>query len=260
MMYRYAISILALFWLVAPAITAQVVNIENRRMHTDSVRIAGNASLTFTFTDNNNKQLLVTRNALALQTKSKSLRDIYLVLANLDFSRAGRATFSNSAFLHLRYNRKWNKLLRWEAFTQAQYNRVLGIQTRFLAGTGPRIKLLQGAKTAAYWGTLYMYEYEVTTAIPPAFRREHRVSAYLSATIELPKGLPGELITTTYFQPRLDKPADFRISHETSLELNITKKLRATTRLNYFYDAAPPVGIAGRALAVEQGFRLGFGR
>jgi len=236
----------------------QVVNIENRRMHTDSVRLAGNASLSFSYTENNNKQLLVTRNALALQAKSKSLKDIYLILANLDFSRANRSAFSNAAFFHLRYNRKMSKLLRWEVFGQMQYNRVLGIQNRILAGTGPRLKIFSGEHSAAYWGTLYMYEYEATTGAIPVLSRDHRLSTYFSATFGLQPFLPGELITTTYYQPRFNLISDFRLSHETSLELNITRKLRATTRLNYFYDAAPPAGISGRAVAIEQGFRIGF--
>lgn len=242
----------------ATALRAQVVNIENRRMHTDSVRTAGSLSLGLSFTENNGKQLFVTRNALALQSKSKSLRDIWLVLANLDVSKANGAAFSNSAFLHLRYNRKMSGLLRWEAFTQAQYNRVLGIGSRWLTGTGPRLKLFSTGKSALYWGNLYMFEYEATTADLPIVSRQHRLSAYLSATFDLNPVLPGELITTTYYQPRFDRIADFRLSHETSLELNITKKLRATTRLYYFYDAVPPAGIASRALALEQGFRVGF--
>lgn len=250
--------LLIMFLSCSAALRAQVVNIESRRMHTDSVRRAGSLSLGLSFTENNGKQLFVTRNALALQSKSKSLRDIWLVLANLDLSKADGAAFSNSAFLHLRYNRKMSGLLRWEAFTQAQYNRVLGIGSRWLAGTGPRLKLFSTEKSALYWGNLYMFEYEATTANFPIISRQHRLSAYLSATFDLSPTLPGELITTTYYQPRLNRLADYRLSHETSLELNITKKLRATTRLYYFYDAVPPSGIAGRALAVEQGFRVGF--
>lgn len=256
MMRFFVLIFMTLGWNMA--VRAQVVNIENRRMHTDSVRTAGSLSLGMSFTENNGKQLFVTRNALALQSKSKSLRDIWLVLANLDLSKADGAAFSNSAFLHLRYNRKMSRLLRWEAFTQAQYNRVLGIGSRWLAGTGPRLKLFSTEKSALYWGNLYMFEYETTTAASPVISRQHRLSAYLSATFDLDPALPGELITTTYFQPRLDRLADYRLSHETSLELNITKKLRATTRLYYFFDAAPPAGIAGRALALEQGFRVGF--
>ena len=128
MMRFFALIFLTLGWNVA--VRAQVVNIENRRMHTDSVRTAGSLSLGLSFTENNGKQLFVTRNPLAPQSKSKSMRDIWLVLANLDLSKADGAAFSNSAFLHLRYNRKMSRLLRWEAFTQAQYNRVLGIGSR----------------------------------------------------------------------------------------------------------------------------------
>lgn len=252
------IIIIALQFLLRLSISAQVVNIENRRMHTDSVRVAGSASITFSFTENNNKQLLVTRNALALQLKSKTLRDLFLILGNYDLSRANGASFSNAAFLHFRYNRKLNNNIRWEAFTQLQYNRVLGIANRSLTGTGPRWKFLTSEKTAAYFGALYMYEYEATSGAAPVVSRDHRLSNYLSASLELPKWLPGELISTTYFQPQFKSWRDYRLSHETSLELQINKKLRATTRLNYAFDAEPPQGIAKRAVALEQGFRMQF--
>ena len=237
---------------------AQVVNIENRRMHTDSVRIAGSASITFSFTENNNKQLLVTRNALSLQWKTKSLRDLFLILGNYDLSRANSTSFSNAAFLHVRYNRKISKVLRWEAFSQLQYNRVLGIATRALTGTGPRWKFLHGKSSSAYLGTLYMLEYEETSSAVPIRSRDHRLSSYFSTSVDLPKWLPGELISTTYYQPQFGKWADFRVSHETSVELAVNKKLRATTRFNYFFDSKPPEGIARRALGVEQGFRVQF--
>jgi hypothetical protein len=253
-----SLGIIPAFLLAGWSLSGQIVNIENRRMHTDSVRTAGSASIAFSFTENNNKQLLVSRNALALQLKSKSLKDLFLILGNYDLSLADGASFSNAGFLHFRYNRKLFTSLRWEAFTQTQYNRVLGIGTRALVGSGPRWKCFQSKGTVGYFGALYMYEYEVTSGDTPIYNRDHRLSSYLSVSMDLPKWLPGELISTTYYQPKFGEWADFRVNHETSLELQIHKKLRATTRLNYFHDQEPPQGISRSAIAVEQGFRILF--
>lgn len=240
-------------------LAAQIVNIESSRLHTDSARVGGQANLSFHFSDNNNRRLLTTRSALVLQLKSKNYRDLWLLLANADLSRANGEAFSNSAFLHARYNRKlgggrW----RWEVFGQLQSNRLLGIQTRLLSGAGPRLKWLGRPWANAYAGALYMYEYEAAAVAPRPIERQHRLSAYLSATLNLPRWLPGLFITTTYYQPRLDKGADFRLSHESSLEFSITARVKAIARYTFLYDAFPPAGIRSRAQVVEQGLKVAF--
>lgn len=227
-------------------------------MQNDSVRRAGQVNLTFQFTENNGKRLLLTRNALALQLKSRSLQDLWLFLANVDFSKADNAAFSNAVFGHVRYNRKWGPRLRWEVMNQWQYNKLLGIETRALAGTGPRYKWLAQPGGVAYLGCLYMFEYEKTTSDPPVIHRDHRMSSYLSTSLKLPDWLPGELVSTTYYQPLLKDFNDYRISHETSIELRLTAKLRVTMRYTYLYDARPPTGIRSKAQGVEQGLRLSF--
>jgi len=244
--------------ILATSAPAQVVNIENRRMQTDSVRIAGQATILFNYTENNTQRLLVSRNALALQVKSRNLRDLWLFLLNADLSLANGTAFSNASFAHVRYNRKYGARLRWEAMAQWQYNRLLGIQTRALLGSGPRYKVISGDAGVAYFGSLYMLEYEQTTSDPAVERFDHRLSSYWSMSFDLPKWLPGELVSTTYYQPRLDRFADFRISHETSIELKLTTKLRATLRYTLLYDAVPPSGIRSRAQSFEQGLKFAF--
>ncbi len=242
----------------ATTVSGQVVNIENRRMQTDSVRVAGQATMLFHYTENNSQRLLVSRNALALQLKSRNLRDLWLVLLNADLSLANGTAFSKAAFAHLRYNRKLGSQLRWEIMGQWQYNRLLGIQTRALLGSGPRIKCVSRPGGVAYFGSIYMLEYEKTAGDLVVERFDHRMSAYFSASFDLPSWLPGELVSTTYYQPRLDQFSDFRISHETSMELRLTAKLKATLRYSFLYDAAPPVGIRSRAQSFEQGLMLKF--
>jgi hypothetical protein len=73
-----------------------------------------------------------------LQQKSKNLKN-YLLLANAELSKARNEAFEKAAFLHLRFNHKFSKLLRREAFTQVQSNLPIGVKLRFLTGTGPRL-------------------------------------------------------------------------------------------------------------------------
>jgi hypothetical protein len=251
----YVIMSLTIF--LYTAVQGQIVNMENNRIHSDSARIAGYANLGFHYTNNNNNRLLVTRNALMLQLKSRDYRDLWLAMVNFDLSRANDKAFTRAGFGHLRYNRKLTKILRWEAFAQLQHNRVLGIQNRLLLGTGSRLKFnLKEGKSQAYWGLSAMLEQEETAAVPPVLRRDGRWSTYLSSTIELPRWLPGEWIMTTYYQPRMDLLADYRVSHESSVELAVSARIRVTFRYTFLYDSQPPAGISLRAQAFEQGFRF----
>lgn len=236
---------------------AQMVNIESQRMQTDSLRRAGHFNLSLSYQENNNAKFFTAKSALMLQYKSKSLKDIFMVIGNYDLAQGNTTDFSNSGFAHFRYTRKLNSWLRWEAFSQVQYNKLLSVGMRWLTGTGPRFKLLGAKNAVAYFGTLYMYEYEEVTGTQPEIHRDHRLSSYLTMTFGFPK-ISGELVSTTYFQPRLNQLDDFRLMQQTQLVFNITKKFKWATGFSFLYDAFPPEGVTARAITLDQGFRLDF--
>jgi hypothetical protein len=76
------------------------------------------------------------------QYKTKNLKNYFLLLGNIDYSLANGEELSNSGLIHFRYNRKLNKKIRLEAFTQYQYNKILGIESRKLNGIGTRYKII----------------------------------------------------------------------------------------------------------------------
>lgn len=243
--------------LLMPTVYGQVVNIEGQRMRTDSVRLAGNFSLNLSFTENNAVSLFVTRAQASVQWKSRDLRSIWLLLGNYELSKAEDKDFSNAAFAHLRYNYKFSKWIRWELFSQIQYNRLLGVKSRLLLGTGPRIKFLHDKKKHAYAGLSYMYEYEETLESPAVINSHHRLSSYLTFSLGFP-ALQSDLVWTTYYQPRPDVFSDFRMMQQTSLTININKHIRFTSAFFLLYDSHPPAGIGRRAIRVDQGIRYEF--
>lgn len=248
--------IMLLLLLFSVKAKAQVVNIEGERMHTDSVRLAGYVNFSLSFSENNDVRLLILRNAAAIQAKSKNYRHLLLLLSNYDLSRSGEEEFSNAWFVHLRYNYTINKWLRWELFTQEQYNRLLGIRERYLAGTGPRFKLFQ-QRQSGYAGLSYMYEQEKTTAEPMVTNRQHRLSSYLTFTFDLKK-IRTFIVTTTYFQPLIENFDDHRISNQSSLSFSLSNKLKFITSFSFLLDTAPPEGFNGRSLRFDQGLKYEF--
>ena len=153
---------------------------------------------------------------------------------------------------HLRYNKKVNEWLRWEFFGQFQNNDITQIDSRILAGTGPRFKLMKLPTFRLYAAILFMYEREKEATIPIVRHSDVRNSSYISFTW-LPKDYL-EMISTTYFQPRLSQFNDFRILNQISFKVKATPHFSLSVKWNYLHDKAP----AGTAPKTVYNFATGF--
>jgi hypothetical protein len=249
MKFRLTLLLLLLFNVT----NAQVVNIEERRLHTDSIRFVGDFNLALLLNSTNGKSITTIRGNIISQWKSKNYKHLLLASANYDLAKAEEESFVNNFYIHFRYNYKINHWMRWEAFEQTQTNEPLGLQFRQLVGTGPRFKIRLNKDADVFLGTAYMYEYEKT--IPPTAQilRLHRWSNYGSLSIHVPK-LNGSIISTIYYQPVFNDFSDFRIMNDTRVDFNLTAKWRVYTRFSYLFDSQPPPNIRKTALNFEQGF------
>ena len=136
-----------LITLIHVSVFTQVVNIESRRMQSDTTGWLGNFGTNFLFEKNAVEVLNINLNA---HVQYKTKKNLYLILTNYNLLKGSGETFSDNLFYHFRFNHKLNTWLRWEVFTQLQQNSVTGIDVRMLAGTGPRFKL-HGTKQFALY-------------------------------------------------------------------------------------------------------------
>ncbi len=234
----------------------QIVNIEKKRIADDSTGWFGSANINFSGS-RSTKSYLAFSSGTLLEYKSKSNKDLWLFITDLSIISAEQQKFSNSGFGHLRYNHKFGKSVRWEFFTQLQYNALTKINRRVIAGTGPRFKLTQFERARFYLGIAYMYEYEEDID-PFLVHRDHRMSSYFTFTLS-----PEETVTfssTTYGQPLLADWKDFRISNETTLSLEISKKLTLNSNFKYAFDSRPPDGVPHNIYSFSNGLELTFGK
>ena len=233
---------------------SQIVNIEKKRISDDSTGWFGTATLNFSGSKSTLSYLALSSGTL-LEYKSKSTKDLWLLITDFSLINGQKQKFSNSGFGHLRYNHKLGKTVRWEIFTQIQYNSLTKIQKRALLGTGPRFKLTQYEDARFYFGVAYMYEYEEVSD-STMLHHDHRLSSYFTFTLT-----PEETVTftsTTYAQPLLMDWADFRISNETSLSLNISKKLKFNCTFKYSFDSRPPFEVPHNIYSFSNGLELQF--
>lgn len=221
-------------------LNAQLVNIEARRIQSDSVRFVLTDIFSFSHNDKNGKTLMQISNTLATQYKTKNLKNIFLGLGSYKLIRTADEDFLNVLFGHLRYNRKITKVFRIESFIQYQRNPVLDISARELVGAGVRFKVVSSENFWAYVGTTYMYEHERSDKYEQT-NTHHRSSNYVSLTSSIPNS--GFIMTgTMYYQPEYKNLDDFRVLAEIKLKYKINKHVSFNSGYNYFYDHETPMG------------------
>ncbi|MGB7394831.1 MAG: DUF481 domain-containing protein [Pricia sp.] len=214
--------------------SAQLVNIESKRMQKDSVRFALKSDLLFDYTDNNGDYIFEAASNLTTQVKSKDLNKILFFIGNFGLIRSEEKDFQNSYFFHLRYNQKLSNLFRLEAFLQNQNNTLLTITSRNLVGAGVRLKVVSTEATKIYLGNAYMYEIEKSDETQQNFYN-HRNSSYLSGSYAFKK-VRLDLTGTVYFQPLYTDIGNHRILLQAKAELPLTRIVSLSALYNFFYS------------------------
>ncbi|MEM8584475.1 MAG: DUF481 domain-containing protein [Bacteroidota bacterium] len=210
---------------------AQIVNIEDRRTSLDSTGWQGRIDLAAQLVENSNRVMTISS---GLRLDALGERSHSLILLDYRLVEAGADKLLNNGFAHFRYGYDLTNKLRWEAFTQAQYNLQLRLSFRWLIGTGPRIALLpQNSNRKLFLGLLYMFEYDEFESSALTYR-DHRMSAYLSARIPFNNQII--FTSTTYYQPRLPDFTVPRISTINRMEFQFSETLSFTTSLNLTFD------------------------
>lgn len=230
---------------------AQIVNIESARMQSDTVGWMGSMGAAVSLAQNKIKIFQASVEA-HLQYKTSNDKGLWLILGNHGFLKAGDSRLIADDLLHLRYNRKINDWMRWEFFAQYQNNEVTQIDSRVLVGTGPRFKLVKKNNFRLYAASLIMFEREKEKTVPVIKHKDTRSSSYLSFTW-LPKPYL-EMISTTYYQPLVNRFSDYRIMNQLTFKIKATPHFSLALKWNYLHDSYP----AGDAPKTTYNFATGI--
>lgn len=235
-------------------VQGQVLNIERERIVTDTTGWSGTGKVTLNLI-NNIQQF--TEMGINAHVQYKTERSLWLALSDYEVIKSDESDFSNKGLQHFRYNYKINKLLTAEAFTQAQFNKVLNLNFRGLAGAGLRFKLLKMDNLRMYSGVAYMFEYEEPSH-EYEIERNHRLSTYLSLSYRMNENF--KLVNTVYYQPRFDYFADYRISNNLDIVLKITQRMSYVMSLEYILDNKPLPGIPRNIYSLKNSLVFDFGK
>jgi putative salt-induced outer membrane protein YdiY len=180
---------------------------------------------------------------------------------NYERGKSGGKVFTDKGFIHARVTRDLTD--RWiaEVFGQKEFNKMISLKDRQLAGGGLRFEIRKLGKESTEQklvvglGSGFMYEIETTTA-PKDIHSIMRSTNYTSINWQMIDRLT--LTSTTYFQISVKRRTDYRILDESALSFNINKTLSFNTSFIYRYDHEPPPDVKKYDMTVNNGVSVRF--
>lgn len=233
------------------ALFSQVINIENKRFLNDSNGFVGRSDLNFNINQNTQQVMTFGVNVHAQYQHNKHR---LLAISDIAFIKAAEQDFVNNGYQHLRYSYKMLNRLTWENFVQAQYNLVLKLDKRYLAGSGPRFKIVKHKNLRIYLGTAYMYEFQSQDK-EKIIQYNHRSSSYVTFNIDFNKF---DFTSTTFYQPLLSNFSNYRLATDSNIEISLNNHLNYRVGFNLLYDTNQPPGVPELVYALKNGLSFKF--
>lgn len=232
-------------------IQSQVINIENKRFLNDTNGFVGRTDFNFNVTQNTQQVLTL---GINLHAQYQHNKHRFLMISDLAFIKAANQNFVNNGYEHLRYSYKLVNRVTWESFAQAQYNIVLKLDKRYLAGTGPRFKIIKQPHFRVYTAALYMYEFQSQNN-ETMIQYNHRMSSYLTFNFNFDKF---DFTSTTFYQPLLRDFNNYRIATDNNIDISISNHFNFRIGFNLLYDTNQPPGIPDVVYVLKNGLSFKF--
>jgi hypothetical protein len=245
---KYLSLVICCFSIIA---SGQVINIENKRFLNDTNGFVGRSDLNFNINQNTQQVMTFGVNVHAQYQHNKHR---ILAISDIAFIKAAEQDFVNNGYQHLRYSYKVVNRLTWENFVQAQYNLVLKLDKRYLAGTGPRLKIIKHKNLRIYLGTAYMYEFQ-SQDNEKIIQYNNRMSSYLTFNIDFNKF---DFTSTTFYQPLLSDFNNYRIATDSNIELSLNNHLNYRVGFNLLFDTNQPPGVPNMVYSLKNGLSFKF--
>ena len=257
-MFRFGLKLVFIILLnsITIKLSAQLVNIETKRVHADSVLFSVQNDFSFVLTSNNGDYIYRYINNLALHVKTKNYKHNFFLVGNYNLLRSRETEFSNILMVHLRHIYKLMDHIRIESLYQVQEDQLLNVNQRNLIGIGLRFRLINNEHLHLNIGSTYLYEREESDAFEKV-DYFHRNSSYCAFSYEVPaKNVT--ISNTLYFQPLFRDFSDYRLLEEFKLSVKITKGVSINSLFTYYVDQVTPSGESQSRINSMMGFGLHF--
>lgn len=234
--------------LILQTAATQIVNIEEKRAELlDTIAWFGSIQQDLGLLKNTSTIINLSTAANIIRSHHKHL---FLSFTNYKYSATEDEDLANQGFQHLRYVFKAQPKIFYEAFSQLQYNRQIKLTMRWLLGAGVKFNILSKERRHLNLGLSYMREYNEETD-PDLYLRINRLNSYLVINFVFFENL--NFLNTTYYQPDILNFNDWRLSSNTRILFNITKKLSFAAGFNLTYNSRIPQDVPNTIFSLTNG-------
>ena len=166
----------------------------------------------------------------------------------------------NKSFAHLRRIQEVTDRWSWELFGQVENNKFARLNVRALAGTGGRFKVMGDIKNSLFTGLGVFYSLEdikdLSTDNEGGKHRDLTGNFYVIYNRKLTSA--SEFVSTTYFQPKLDKLNDARVLENATFKLKLSTAMNFKMSVDVVYDSKPPPSIKKTDINYSTGIEYNF--
>jgi hypothetical protein len=219
------------------SITAQVINIESKRMEAANEGWAGQGEFAYAFIKNQNTFSQMSTRLNFIYNKNQNT---YIILTDLSFIQSSAGDFENAGFQHVRYNYAKTNKLTFEAYSQVQFSKQMHLYPRYAIGAGPRYKIFKNDSVRVYAGASLLLEHEQLQE-PYAIMSNERLTGYFSCIINKIPNVSVDFMMM--FQPRLFDLNDMRFQGEMRLDFPVSNQLKFRFATSIYNDSKPPAGV-----------------
>ncbi len=237
-----------LFLILLPAnIFSQIKNIEDVRMDLDSNGLFGGVFWTGKLDQDKLFKIDIKSGANLAYKKDKHL---FMGLGSLSYEKSDESVTDETAYVHFRYNYLQRKKIAEEIFYQATLDRTLGVDRRIVYGGGLRFTI----DSCLQLGFLVMGEKE--KLVIGKTLNTTRMSDYISLRFKFKDKV--EIRNVLYYQPSLSIFKDYRVSNESKMILDLSKKISFLLGAALLYDSYPAPEIMNFTCLLSGGINVKF--
>lgn len=182
------------------------------------------------------------------------------ILANYAYAESAGVRNKNRAFVHFRHIRQLDDRLAREAFTQFSGDEFKNLSLRVLVGGGVRLTLGEVSDSSAFYlglGAFYEHE-ELDTRYPDEADTEDALRASTYLVIKYQFNTHVSLVSSTYYQPRMNDVGDFRAIEDLSVQSRLTEALSLSAGIDIAYDSEPPRDVKATDASLKIGIVVNF--
>jgi len=241
-------KILLLFTFFISANAFAILNVESMRVAKSKDGFSGELQLDSDFlSGNTDSQHVNFGNRLQWDSGNKT----NFILTSYSYGESSGARDVNKGYIHLRHIVHLNNRWAWEAFGQVESNEFTRLDLRELVGGGVRRTLKQDddrlgmyVGMGGFYSTERLDDNSVTDLV--------RANIYFVYKHKLND--TNQVMSTTYYQPAISNPDNFRALEQITYEIAMNRKLDLQLSLQVAHDSQPPSGVK----LTDTGFHTGI--